>query len=244
MSTAPLRSLIADALPDRPFSIQLWDGTEVPSTAADGPVFTARSPVALGHMLRSPGQLGLGRAYVSGALEVDDIDKVLAMLDGYSPPPVDAKAKARLMAAAVRAGALKEVPRTPSVELRPAGKRHSIGRDKRAVTHHYDVSNEFFALFLDESMTYSINSLCHFFGRQKFNTKDESRNLLWLTPLSMGEAFHNNHHAFPTSAAHGMGRWDVDPSKWVINAMEKAGLVWDVVRISPERQATKYADAA
>src|SRR5687767_193506 len=106
-------------------------------------------------MLRSPGQLGLGRAYVSGALEVDDIDKVLAMLDSYSPPPIDAKAKARLMAAAVRAGALKEVPRTPSVELRPAGKRHSIGRDKRAVTHHYDVSNEFFALFLDESMTYS-----------------------------------------------------------------------------------------
>ncbi|HWT94491.1 MAG TPA: cyclopropane-fatty-acyl-phospholipid synthase family protein, partial [Solirubrobacteraceae bacterium] len=108
-----------------------------------------------GHMLRAPGQLGLGRAYVSGALEVDDIDKVLALLDGYSPPPVDAKAKARLMAAAVRAGALKEVPRTPSVELRPAGKRHSLGRDKRAVTHHYDVSNDFFAHFLDASMTYS-----------------------------------------------------------------------------------------
>ncbi len=155
MSTAPLRSLIAEALPDRPFSIQLWDGTEVPATAPDGPVFTARSPLALGHMLRSPGQLGLGRAYVSGALEVDDIDKVLAMLDTYGPAPIDAKAKARLMAAAVRAGALKEVPRTPSVELRPAGKRHSLGRDKRAVTHHYDVSNDFFALFLDESMTYS-----------------------------------------------------------------------------------------
>jgi fatty-acid desaturase len=60
----------------------------------------------------------------------------------------------------------------------------------------------------------------------------------------MGEAFHNNHHAFPTSAAHGLGRWDVDPSKWVINGLEKLGLVWDVVRIPPERQATKYADAA
>jgi stearoyl-CoA desaturase (delta-9 desaturase) len=93
-------------------------------------------------------------------------------------------------------------------------------------------------------VTYSINSLCHFFGSRKFATKDESRNLLWLTPLSMGEAWHNNHHAFPTSAAHGMGRWDVDPSKWVINGMEKLGLVWDVVRITPERQATKYADAA
>jgi stearoyl-CoA desaturase (delta-9 desaturase) len=93
-------------------------------------------------------------------------------------------------------------------------------------------------------VTYSINSLCHFFGRRKFKTKDESRNLLWLTPFSMGEAFHNNHHAFPTSAAHGLGKWDVDPSKWVINAMEKVGLAWDVVRVPPERQATKYADAA
>ena len=92
--------------------------------------------------------------------------------------------------------------------------------------------------------TYSINSLCHFFGRRRFATKDESRNLLWLAPLTMGEAWHNNHHAFPTSAAHGMRRWEIDPSAMVIGAMEKLGLAWDVVRISPERQATKYADAA
>ena len=106
-------------------------------------------------MLRAPGQLGLGRAYVSGALEVDDIDEVLRLLDGYSPPPIDTKAKLRLARAAVEAGALKQVPRTPAAELRPEGRRHSIARDKRAVTYHYDVSNEFFALFLDESMTYS-----------------------------------------------------------------------------------------
>ena len=92
--------------------------------------------------------------------------------------------------------------------------------------------------------TYSINSLCHFFGRRRFATKDESRNLLWLAPLTMGEAWHNNHHAFPTSAAHGLRRWEIDPSAWVIAALEKLGLAWDVVRISPERQATKYADAA
>ena len=106
-------------------------------------------------MLRAPGQLGLGRAYVSGELETDDIDKVLKLLDGYSPPPIDAKSKAKLAAAAVRAGALSEVPRIPASELRPQGRRHSIARDKRAVTYHYDVSNDFFALFLDESMTYS-----------------------------------------------------------------------------------------
>jgi stearoyl-CoA desaturase (delta-9 desaturase) len=92
--------------------------------------------------------------------------------------------------------------------------------------------------------TYSINSLCHFFGRRRFATKDESRNLLWLAPLTMGEAWHNNHHAFPTSAAHGMRRWEIDPSAWVIRGLEKLGLAWDVVRISPERQATKYADPA
>jgi stearoyl-CoA desaturase (delta-9 desaturase) len=92
--------------------------------------------------------------------------------------------------------------------------------------------------------TYSINSLCHFFGRRRFATKDESRNLLWLAPLTMGEAWHNNHHAFPTSAAHGLRRWEIDPSAWVITGLEKLGLAWDVVRISPERQATKYADAA
>ena len=133
----------------------LWDGAELPSTSGDGPVFTVRSPVALGHMLRAPGQLGLGRAYIEGALTVDDIDKTLSLLDGYSPPPVDARTKARLAAAAVRAGALKRLPRVPASELKPQGRRHSVARDKRAVTYHYDVSNEFFALFLGPSMTYS-----------------------------------------------------------------------------------------
>jgi stearoyl-CoA desaturase (Delta-9 desaturase) len=88
-------------------------------------------------------------------------------------------------------------------------------------------------------VTYSINSLCHFFGRQRFDTGDESRNLLWLAPLSFGESWHNNHHAFPTSAMHGMRGWEVDPSALVIRALEKLGLVWDVVRIEPDRQARK-----
>jgi stearoyl-CoA desaturase (Delta-9 desaturase) len=89
--------------------------------------------------------------------------------------------------------------------------------------------------------TYSINSLCHFFGRQRFNTGDESRNLWWLSVFTFGEAWHNNHHAFPTSARHGLGRWNFDPSAWVIWGLEKTGLAWDVVRITPERQAAKLA---
>ena len=88
-------------------------------------------------------------------------------------------------------------------------------------------------------VTYSINSLCHFFGNQAFDTGDESRNLAWLSFFTFGEAWHNNHHAFPTSYEHGMRRWQFDPSRYVIRGLEKMGLVWDVVRISPDRQARK-----
>jgi stearoyl-CoA desaturase (Delta-9 desaturase) len=87
--------------------------------------------------------------------------------------------------------------------------------------------------------TYSINSLCHFFGRRDFKTPDESRNLLWLSLLTFGESWHNNHHAFPTSAAHGLRRWQIDVSAAVIWLLEKTGLAWDVVRISPEKQAKR-----
>ncbi len=88
-------------------------------------------------------------------------------------------------------------------------------------------------------VTYSINSLCHFFGRRRFATGDQSRNLLWLAPFSFGEAWHNNHHAFPTSAFHGMGRGELDISGLVISGLERVGLVWDVQRIGAARQAAK-----
>jgi stearoyl-CoA desaturase (delta-9 desaturase) len=90
-------------------------------------------------------------------------------------------------------------------------------------------------------VTYSINSLCHFFGRREFETGDESRNLAWLAPLSLGEAWHNGHHAFPTSARHGLGRFQLDISHGVIRALERLGLAWDVVRVDPERVAAKRA---
>jgi stearoyl-CoA desaturase (delta-9 desaturase) len=94
-------------------------------------------------------------------------------------------------------------------------------------------------VFVLHHVTYSINSLCHFFGRRRFQTRDHSRNLLWLTPFSFGEAWHNNHHAFPTSAIHGMGRGELDLSGMLISILERVGLVWDVRRISPQRQAEK-----
>ena len=90
-------------------------------------------------------------------------------------------------------------------------------------------------------VTYSINSLCHFFGRRRFQTGDESRNLAWLALPSFGEAWHNNHHAFPTSAEHGLRRRELDLSASVIGALERIGLAWDVVRVSPQRLESKCA---
>lgn len=94
-------------------------------------------------------------------------------------------------------------------------------------------------IFVVHHVTYSINSLCHMFGRQPFATADESRNLAWLALPTLGEAWHNNHHAFPTSAVHGLRRWQLDPSWLTIRALERVGLAWDVVRIDSERQAAK-----
>ncbi len=88
-------------------------------------------------------------------------------------------------------------------------------------------------------VTYSINSLCHFFGRRDYVTGDHSRNLAWLAPFSFGEAWHNNHHAFPTSAEHGMSRRQFDASALIIRGMERVGLAWDVVRVPEERRTQK-----
>jgi stearoyl-CoA desaturase (Delta-9 desaturase) len=94
-------------------------------------------------------------------------------------------------------------------------------------------------LFCMHQATFSINSLCHFFGRQAFDTNDQSRNLAWLALPTLGEAWHNNHHAFPTSASHGLGRWQLDPSAAVIWVLERAGLAWQVVRISDARRVAR-----
>ena len=99
----------------------------------------------------------------------------------------------------------------------------------------------FVRIFLLHHMTWSINSVCHFFGRRRFETDDESRNVFWLALPSLGEAWHHNHHAFPTSAFHGLRPLErlADPSGLAIGAMEKLGIVWNVVRVTPERQARK-----
>jgi len=96
-------------------------------------------------------------------------------------------------------------------------------------------------IFLLHHATFSVNSLCHYFGRHPYETGDESRNLAWLSLPTLGEAWHNNHHAFPTSARHGLGRWQLDPSWWVITGLVSTGLAWDAVGISPTRRVSKRA---
>ena len=96
-------------------------------------------------------------------------------------------------------------------------------------------------IFMLHHVTWSINSVCHFFGRRRFEIEDHSTNVLWLALPSFGESWHHNHHAFPRSAVHGMKWWEIDPSGWIIRGMKRVKLAWNVVEISPERQAQKLA---
>jgi stearoyl-CoA desaturase (Delta-9 desaturase) len=96
-------------------------------------------------------------------------------------------------------------------------------------------------IFLVHHVTWSINSICHFFGARRFPTDDKSTNVFWLALPSLGEAWHHNHHAFPRSAFHGLRWYELDPSGWLILALAKMGLAWDVVRVTPEREAARLA---
>jgi cyclopropane-fatty-acyl-phospholipid synthase len=181
-AAAPLRRALAGALPERPFTVAFWDGSTLEATESGGPTFTVRSPQAIAHALRAPGQLGVGRAYVSGALEVDDLEAVMRVLETWKPPPLDVREKARLALAAVAAAGVTAPPPRPKAELRPAGKRHSRARDAAAIRHHYDLSNDFFRLFLDESMTYS----CAIFSRGATTLEEAQEAKLELVCTKLG----------------------------------------------------------
>jgi stearoyl-CoA desaturase (delta-9 desaturase) len=97
-------------------------------------------------------------------------------------------------------------------------------------------------IFLLHHVTWSINSVCHFFGTRRFAVDDHSTNVFWLSLLSLGESWHHNHHAFPRSAVHGMRWWEVDPTGWAVRALRRVRLAWNVVEITPERQRALLAD--
>jgi stearoyl-CoA desaturase (delta-9 desaturase) len=87
-------------------------------------------------------------------------------------------------------------------------------------------------LFLTTHITWSVNSVCHTFGRRSFETTDESRNHWLVGLLAFGEGWHNNHHAFPRNAFHGIRWWQFDLSGLLIRALEKCGLLWNVQCVS------------
>ena len=160
-TTEPLRRELEANLKERPFRVTFWDGSELPSTTGNGaPTLHVRSPKALAHALRAPGQLGLGRAYATGEIEPDDLDAFLLVLRRYQPPPLDRGTQLRLALAAARATGPMLPPPVPKVEQRPPGRPHTPARDHPAVPVHKHRSNAVFELFLDQSMTYS----CAFFS--------------------------------------------------------------------------------
>ena len=93
--------------------------------------------------------------------------------------------------------------------------------------------------FVSNHVTYAVNSVGHYFGSRRFATADESRNVFWLALPSFGEAWHNNHHAFPRSYRHGMKWYELDISALVVLTLEKLHLAWDVMRIDPDRMRAK-----
>jgi stearoyl-CoA desaturase (delta-9 desaturase) len=89
-------------------------------------------------------------------------------------------------------------------------------------------------LFFTLHVTFSVNSICHTFGRAEYETGDRSRNEWLLGVLALGEGWHNNHHAFPRSAFHGLRWWQIDLSGYLIAALERLGLARDVHRVTPQ----------
>lgn len=167
--SATAASRLADALAvvlgtdGIPLRLRAWDGTE--AGPADAPVVVFRSRRALRRMLWSPGQLGLSRAYVAGEIDAPgDIFDAFAALSSagkFAEPgpfrPPTAGEVFVLLRIAVRLGALGPNPAPPPEEARVGrhGRRHSKGRDAAAISHHYDVGNDFYALVLGPSMVYS-----------------------------------------------------------------------------------------
>ncbi len=175
-----------------PVRIRAWDGSE--AGAVDGPVAVLRHRRALRRLLWNPGELGLARAFVAGELDVEgDLAEGLSRfwklakahdLTGVRPTRGDALAAARL---AARLGVLGPRPRPPASEARLAGGLHTRRRDRAAIAHHYDLSNEFYAFLLDPRMAYS----CGYWTRDEspgYGLADAQRDKLDLICRKLGRA--------------------------------------------------------
>jgi cyclopropane fatty-acyl-phospholipid synthase-like methyltransferase/DUF1365 family protein len=152
-----IRQTIGIELPVR---LRAWDGSE--AGPSDGPVLVIRSRRSLRRLLWAPGELGLARAYVTGDIDVEgDLSDgfrrawQLARTRPGGGVALGPRAKLAAVGAAARLGAIGPAPKPPSSEARLQGRLHTRSRDRAAISHHYDLSNDFYRLLLDESMAYS-----------------------------------------------------------------------------------------
>lgn len=147
------------ALRERPFAVRFWDGSEMPATVtSEAPTIVLRDPAAIAHLLREPNDLGLGRAWVAGVLDVEgDLDSVLGLRRSFYGVSVPRRDRIRALATVLRSAGLLAVRRPPELrsEMRVSGKRHSRRRDSTVVRHHYDAPEGFYRIVLGPSMVYS-----------------------------------------------------------------------------------------
>lgn len=156
-----------------PVRLRAWDGSE--AGAADGPVAIVRSRRGLRRLLWDPNELGLARAYVSGDLDVEgDLAEALSRfwtIARTAKPKLSIKDKAAIVKTGLKLGVLGRRPPAPAVEARLSGDEHSKDRDRAAIAHHYDLSNEFYSRVLDPQMAYS----CAYFTKPDDPIEDAQR---------------------------------------------------------------------
>ncbi|MEP7161010.1 MAG: cyclopropane-fatty-acyl-phospholipid synthase family protein [Dermatophilaceae bacterium] len=176
-----------------PVRVDCWDGSSIGPPDAEMVVrFASRR--ALRRLIWAPNELGFARAYVSGDVQIEgDLLDALTRLDALADPErgpgvrVGRDTMAAVAKAVVRLGALGPPPRPPAEEIRLSGKRHARGRDARAVSHHYDVGNDFYAIVLGPSMVYS----CAYFEQPpsaEYTLEDAQRAKLDLVARKLGLA--------------------------------------------------------
>ncbi|KAA0082627.1 class I SAM-dependent methyltransferase [Mycolicibacterium sp. P9-64] len=150
---------------DLPVRLRAWDGSE--AGPLDGPVLVVRNRRALRRLLWAPGEMGLARAYVTGDIDVvgdiaDGLRRVRAMsAESGLPTSTSLADRVRAVLGATRLGAVGLPPKPPASEARLSGRLHTRKRDRAAIAHHYDLSNDFYRLLLDEHMAYSSAYFTH-----------------------------------------------------------------------------------
>ncbi|NUR06874.1 MAG: class I SAM-dependent methyltransferase [Nocardioidaceae bacterium] len=173
-----------------PLRIRAWDGSTAGPTEA--PTVVVRDPAAVRRLVYRPGELGLAQAYVTGEIDVegdllDGLRRVWRAVreNGASPRLTPATVVAGLRTA-YGLGALGRPPRPPASQARLRGRLHSPARDRDAISHHYDLSNDFYGLLLDEQMAYS----CAYFTRDpddpSYTIEDAQRDKLDLVCRKLG----------------------------------------------------------